>query len=145
MECGGEEKGRTDADSGNNLADFGRQRAQTEQPAAGRVVWAGGSGVVGVMVHTRPFDAMIDHIGMGQTVGRVLAVAEGQRRRRHDEAKSRQRRKDDRELKAKAGPEPGQHDLKANSYPPAISQRTGQKPLTQALGQSPISIAALER
>ena len=110
MECGREGKGRIDADSGNNLADFCRQRTQTEQPAAGHVVWAGGSGVVGVMVRARLFEAMIDHIGMGQTVGRVLAVAEGQSRRRHDEAKGRQCRKDDREPKAKAGREPGQHD-----------------------------------
>jgi hypothetical protein len=145
MECGREGKGRTDADSSNNLADFGRQRAQTEQPAAGHVVWAGGSGVVGGMVDARLFEAMIDHIGMGKAMGRVPAMAKGQRCRRHDEAKGRQRRKDDREPEAKAGREPGQHDLKANSYPPAISQRTGQKPLTQALRQSPSSIAVLER
>ena len=69
-----------------------------------------GNRVVGVTIDARTFGAaMIDHIAMGKTMGRVLAMAEGECHGRHDEAKPSERRKDDREPEAKPGRELGQH------------------------------------
>jgi hypothetical protein len=43
---------------------------------------------------------MVDYVGMREAVGRVFAMAERNRRRRHDEAQRRERCKNDRESEA---------------------------------------------
>jgi hypothetical protein len=74
--------------------------------------------VIRVILHARRFgDAVIDHIGMGKAVGRVLAMTEGKRRRRHDEAKCRERCEYDPEPEAEPGRERGQHCLLNYSIP----------------------------
>jgi hypothetical protein len=111
MAVGRRQEGRACGDAAENLADFRRERTQAEQPATIHLVRAGRSGVAGVIVHARMFgDAMIDHIGMGQAVGCMLAMAEGKRSRRHDEAKCRERCENDRKPEADPACEPGQHD-----------------------------------
>jgi hypothetical protein len=113
-------KGRAQGDSGNDHADFGGERAQAEQSAAGRLVRVDRSRVVGVMVSRRPLSgAMLDLIGMSKTVDRPLAVAEGKRRRRHDEAKGRESCKNDREPEAEPGRELCQHRSSNLSFFPA--------------------------
>jgi hypothetical protein len=60
------QKGRARNAPGNDLADFGRERAQAEEAAAGHLVGARRSGVVSVIIDARHFgSAMIDHVGMG--------------------------------------------------------------------------------
>jgi hypothetical protein len=62
--------------------------------------------MVSVIFVARRFgSAMIDHVGMGKTVNRVLAMAKGKRRGRHHEAKCSESCKDDREPEAKPGRE----------------------------------------
>ena len=68
------------------------------------------------MSDARPVsNPMIDHVGVAEAVSRVLAMAEGKRRGRHDEAKRRERRKYDREPEAKPSGESGQHGLEMPS------------------------------
>jgi hypothetical protein len=140
MALGRRQEGRACGDAAENLADFRRQRTQAEESAAGHLARAGRSRVVGVIVHARMFgDAMIDHIGMGQAVGCMLAMAEGKRSRRHDEAKCRERCENDRELEAQPGSERGQHGFEFVFYPCNLSAyslrgRTGKQ--TFVIGRS---------
>ena len=106
------QKGRARNVPGNDLAEFGRERAQAEEAAASRRV-CGWAGMVSVIVYSRSFgDAVIDHIGMGEAVDRFVAMAEGNRRRRHDEAQHRECCEYGRELKAKPGRERNQHGFR---------------------------------
>jgi len=135
-------KRRAHDGAANDLADFGGQRAETEEPAAGHLVRAGRSGVAGVIVHARMFgDAMIDHIGMGQAVGCMVAMAEGKRSRRHDEAKCRERCENDREPEAEPGHERGQHGPKLAFTPLNVLVGSGSR----KHWPTPRSIALLER
>jgi hypothetical protein len=107
------QKGRARNAPANDLADFGSERAQAEKPTTSHLGRAGRSGVTSVIVDARaPGSAMVDHIGMGKAGGRVLAVAERKRRRRHDEAKRRERCKNDREPKAEPDGERSQHGFR---------------------------------
>jgi hypothetical protein len=69
--------------------------------------------VVGVIVYARMFgDAVIDHIGVGKAVSHMLAMAEGKRSGRHDEAERRERCENDRKPEAQPGCERGQHGFR---------------------------------
>ena len=125
------QKGRARNVPGNDLADFGRERAQAEEAAAGRRV-CGWAGMVSVIVYSRSFgDAVIDHISMGEAVDRFVAMAEGNRRRRHDEAQHRECCEYGRELKAKPGRERDQHGFRV-VFTPCIHQNTGWEQIAQA-------------
>ena len=92
---------------GAALDVFGQQKCALKQKSPQQVIWGD------VIVDARaPGSAMVDHIGMGKAGGRVLAVAERKRRRRHDEAKRRERCKNDREPKAEPDGERSQHSFR---------------------------------
>jgi hypothetical protein len=97
------------------------------------------------MVSSCSFDgAMVDHIGMREAVGRLLAMAEGKGRWRHDEAQRREPSKKDREPEAEPGRELVQHDLKANPYP-QYSSTYWPEAANASIGPPTSSIALLER
>jgi hypothetical protein len=71
-----------------------------------------------VIVHARRFyNPMIHHIGVGKAVSRMVAMAEGKRSRRHDEAKCPERCENDSEPEAEPGSERGQHRFRFIFYP----------------------------
>ena len=64
--------------------------------------------------------AVVHHVGVCHAVDRSLAVTEGKHRRRHQEAKRRKRREQNREPEAQAGRERGQHGFSINPPMPIV-------------------------
>jgi hypothetical protein len=89
-----------------------------------------------VIVDAPPFgNAVIDHVAMRKAMSGVLAMAEGNRRRRHHKAKCRERRENDCEPEQDASREGSQHAPKIY-FIPAPDQRNGREQLTQAVPQA---------
>ena len=93
-----------------DLAAADCERAQAEQPAAGHLMVAGGSGVVAIVLCASRFcHAVVNRIGMGEAIDCILAMTESEHGRRRHEAERRERGKSDREPVAEPGAERGQH------------------------------------
>ena len=110
--------------SANRVRDFpamSRERAHAEEPAAARawLVGAREEGIVALISHAVGFaHAMIDRVGMGKAVDRVLPVAEGKYGRGRHKAKRRERGKRCRQPEAEPGAQCGQHRFRIVSPAP---------------------------
>ena len=112
MRGGGKRECGAGRDSLQGLVKLGRQRAHAEEAAAARawLMAARRKRMVAMMGMARGLaHAMVDHVGMGEALDRMLPMAKGEHARRHDEAKRCERRKRDRQLESESARQCRQH------------------------------------
>ncbi len=112
MSGGGKRGCGTGHDAGQPLVEIGRERAHAEEAAAaGARLMAARRKRMVIMMNVAPgiARAMVHYVGMGQALDRMIAMAEGEHRRRQNEAKRRDSCKNQRKLKADAPNEWDEH------------------------------------